>query len=188
VQGPGTAVFVNGLPGSGKSTLARRLVDARPGWFLLDVDILRTSVGGWSDDFTGAGRTVRPVAQAIVRSVVADGGTVVVPQLFFDGDELAEFAGRALDAGGRAIHVMLDVPVDECWRRLELRARSRDPADGPSLGRVVQEALVRAGGQRYLEELARELRAVARGPVVAHRLDGADAARALVELMALTAV
>lgn len=187
MRGPGAAVFVNGLPGSGKSTLARRLVDARPGWFLLDVDDLRTSVGGWSDDFAGAGRIVRPVAQAIVRSVVAGGGTVVMPQLLPDADELAEFATHAREAGGRVIHAMLDVPVEECWRRLGVRARTRDLPDGPSLGRVVQEAMERAGGVRHLEDLARMLDAVARGPVVAHRVDGADAPRALVELIALTA-
>ncbi|MFT2751876.1 AAA family ATPase [Clavibacter sp. Sh2088] len=187
MQGPGTAVFLNGLPGSGKSTLARRLVDARPGWFLLDVDVLRTSVGGWSDDFAGAGRIVRPVAKAIVRSVVGDGGTVVMPQLLDDAAELADFAEQARDAGGRVIHAMLDVPADECWRRLELRGRSGDGTGGASLGRVVQEVLARAGGSRSLDELARRLRAVARDPLVAHRVDGADASRALAELMALTA-
>jgi predicted kinase len=187
VQRTGAAVFLNGLPGSGKSTLARRLVDSRPGWFLLDVDVLRTSVGGWSDDFAGAGRIVRPVAQAIVRSVVADGGTIVMPQLFHDADELADFATHARDAGGRVIHAMLDVPAGECWRRLEVRARTRDRLEGPSLGRVVQEALERAGGARHLEELADELAAVARGPLVPHRVDGVDASRALVELLALIA-
>ncbi|MBF4623791.1 ATP-binding protein [Clavibacter sp. VKM Ac-2872] len=187
MQRTGAAVFINGLPGSGKSTLARRLVEAHPGWFLLDVDVLRTSVGGWSEDFAGAGRIVRPVAQAIVRSVVGDGGTVVMPQLFPDADELAEFATHARDAGGHVIHAMLDVPADECWRRLEVRRRSGQAAGGPSLGCVVGEALDRAGGSRHLEDLARMLEVVARGPVVAQRVDGADAALALDGLTALIA-
>ncbi|MFT2748799.1 AAA family ATPase [Clavibacter sp. Sh2036] len=183
MQGPGTAVFLNGLPGSGKSTLARQLVDARAGWFLLDVDDLRTSVGGWADDFAGAGRTVRPVARSIVRTVVAGGGTVVVPQLFDDADELTAFADEARRAGGRAIHVLLDVPEDECRRRLARRRRVAGEGRGPSLARVVGEALDRAGGAEHLEVLAERLRHVVRGPLAACPVDGRDGGRALVELV-----
>jgi adenylylsulfate kinase-like enzyme len=74
----GLAVVINGLPGSGKSTIARRLVATRPGWFLLDVDVLRTFVGGWSLDFGEAGRIIRPIAQGIVSEVVASGGVVAL--------------------------------------------------------------------------------------------------------------
>jgi predicted kinase len=187
MHGPGTAVFLNGLPGSGKSTLARRLVDARAGWFLLDVDVLRTSVGGWADDFAGAGRTVRPVAKAIVRTVVAGGGTVVVPQLFDDQDELTAFADEAERAGGRVIHVLLDVPTDACRRRLAHRGRVPEALRGPSLARVVDEALDRAGGAEHLETLAERLRRVVRGPIPARAVDGRDGERALAELAALLA-
>jgi len=182
VHGSGTALFLNGLPGSGKSTLARRLVDARPGWFLLDVDVLRTSVGGWADDFAGAGHVVRPVAQAMVRTVVAGGGTVVMPQLFEDADELTAFADEARRGGGRTCHVLLDVPEDECRRRLAERGRAPDESEGPSLARVVDEALARAGGAEHLDVLAERLRRVCGGPVPAHRVDGRDGSRALAEL------
>ncbi|MGJ1468138.1 AAA family ATPase [Clavibacter sepedonicus] len=126
----GAVVLLNGVPGSGKSHVARRLVDACPGWFLLDIDVLRTSIGGWADDFGRAGRIVRPIAHAIVRSVVRDGGTVVVPQLLDDEDELAGLAAQARGAGGRVTHVVLDVPLDECWRRLQARAAGHDPSRG----------------------------------------------------------
>lgn len=185
MQGSGTAVFLNGLPGSGKSTLARRLVDARAGWFLLDVDELRTSVGGWAEDFAGAGHVVRPVAQAMVRTVVACGGTVVMPQLFDDADELAAFTAEVGRGGGRAIHVLLDVPEDECRRRLARRGQTPDESRVASLARVVDEALARAGGAAHLDVLAERLRLVCGGPVPAHRVDGRDGGRALTEILEL---
>ncbi|OUE20084.1 hypothetical protein BFL36_11925 [Clavibacter michiganensis] len=187
MHGPGTAVFLNGLPGSGESTLARRLVDARVGWFLLDVDVLRTSVGGWADDFAGAGHVVRPVAKAIVRSVVASGGTVVVPQLFDDADELAAFVDEAERGGGRTFHVLLDVPEEECRRRLAHRTRSSAVGRGPSLARVVDAALAQAGGAQPLDTLAERLRRVGGGPIPARRVDGRDGGRALADVLELLA-
>ena len=44
-------VLLNGPPGIGKSTLSRRYVEAHPGTLDLDVDRLRSFVGGWRERF-----------------------------------------------------------------------------------------------------------------------------------------
>lgn len=47
-------IHLNGPPGIGKSTLARRYVSEHPGVLNCDIDVLRTFIGGWEDDFAGA--------------------------------------------------------------------------------------------------------------------------------------
>ena len=54
-------IHLNGPPGIGKSTLARRYVAAHAGVLNCDIDVLRTLIGGWKDDFPGAGALIRPV-------------------------------------------------------------------------------------------------------------------------------
>ena len=53
-------LHLNGAPGVGKSTIAERLVATRPGWLNCDIDILRTLLGGWQEDFARAGAQIRP--------------------------------------------------------------------------------------------------------------------------------
>lgn len=73
-------ILLNGLPGVGKSTLARRWAADHPGTLVCDVDVLRTWIGGWRDDFVGAGALVRPGALGLIRGYL-EGGDVVLPQL-----------------------------------------------------------------------------------------------------------
>jgi hypothetical protein len=108
---PETAPLVlhlNGAPGIGKSTLARRWADAHPGTLLLDIDVLRTWVSGWRDDFAATGATVRPVALAMLTAYVEQGRDVVLPQLLADAAELAKFRIAAEAAGGRWVSVLLE--------------------------------------------------------------------------------
>ncbi|MBD5382727.1 hypothetical protein ACR799_09735 [Clavibacter sepedonicus] len=51
----------------------------------------------------------------------------------------------------------------------------------------MDEALTRAGGRRHLDELDARVRALRRDGAPAHRIDGADARRALAALMDLLA-
>lgn len=70
-------IHLNGAPGVGKSTLAQALVASRPGWLNLDIDVLRSLIGGWEGDFLGTGSVVRPLALAMV-SVHLDARRTVV--------------------------------------------------------------------------------------------------------------
>lgn len=120
-------VHLNGAPGVGKSTLARRWAADRPGTLVLDVDVLRTFVSGWTDDYSGAGALVRPVALAAITAYLAQGRDVVLPQLVARPEQLARFAAAADGAGYR--HLVLSAPVDVLVARHRTRAESRDDVD-----------------------------------------------------------
>ncbi|WP_457205606.1 hypothetical protein [Nocardioides sp. P5_C9_2] len=77
----GRLIHLNGAPGVGKSTLARALVSSRPGWLNCDIDLLRSLVGGWEDDFVGTGGVVRPLALAMISAHLAEGRSVVLLQM-----------------------------------------------------------------------------------------------------------
>ena len=44
-------ILLNGPPGVGKSTLASRYAAQHPGALRCDIDVLRTMIGGWEDDY-----------------------------------------------------------------------------------------------------------------------------------------
>jgi adenylate kinase family enzyme len=50
-------IHLNGPPGIGKSTLARLYVGDHPGVLNLDIDLVRTLIGGWQDRFAETGRS-----------------------------------------------------------------------------------------------------------------------------------
>ena len=90
-------VLLNGAPASGKSTLARAWAQ-RHGADLplaLDIDVLRSMLGGWELSPGDAGLAARAVAVAGIRAHLASGRDVVVPQYLYRTafiDELRELA------------------------------------------------------------------------------------------------
>ena len=70
-----------------KSTLAQRYVDEHPGALNCDIDVLRTLVAGWQDNFgeagalirTAAGALIRTAALAMITSYLRSGHDVVLP-------------------------------------------------------------------------------------------------------------
>ena len=52
-------VLINGAPGSGKSTLADGLAQDQPMTLALDVDVIKHSLGRWSDDLLASGLHAR---------------------------------------------------------------------------------------------------------------------------------
>src|SRR5699024_2673690 len=99
-----TLIHLNGPPGIGKSTIARRYVDEHPGVLNCDIDVLRTSIGGWSTDFLGAGTRIRAAALAMIEAYLATGNDVVRPQMLIDPVELARFEESAASGGVDELH------------------------------------------------------------------------------------
>jgi predicted kinase len=110
-------IHLNGPPGIGKSTLARRYVADHAGVLNCDIDVLRTLIGGWEDDFSGAGALIRPAALAMMGAYLADGHDVVLPQMLLDPREVARFSGCAADVGAEFVErFIIDSPASSVAR------------------------------------------------------------------------
>jgi predicted kinase len=114
-------VLLNGPPGVGKSTLAARYAAEHPGTLCLDIDVLRTMVGGWAADYAGTGALVRPAALGLITAYLRESGGVVLPQLIARASELAKFERAASDAGAGFVHVLLDAEPATAVARFESR-------------------------------------------------------------------
>jgi predicted kinase len=136
-------IHLNGPPGVGKSTIARRHVEAHPGTLNLDIDVLRTLIGGWSTDFAGAGALIRPAAIAMATAYLTNGHDVVLPQLIARLEELAKFEAAAVDAGAAFHQVVLMTSKAEAVARFHDRRGEGEDADGWH-GQV--KAIVEASG------------------------------------------
>lgn len=168
-------LHLNGAPGVGKSTIAERFVATRPGWLNCEIDLLRTLVGGWKDDFAGAGAQVRPLAREMMAAHLAAGRGVVLPQLVMQDNELARFKALATVCSVPYVHVFIEASTEE----LAMRWQRPNPANvwTATSQRVLRElggteAVLVAGG------LARELAVVDRAVFVRserHRVDEAVA-------------
>ncbi len=110
-------IHLNGPPGIGKSTHARRYVSENAGVLNCDIDVLRTFIGGWEDDFAGAGALIRPAALAMIGAYLAAGHDVVLPQMLCDPREVARFSGCADDAGAEFVErFLMDSPASSIAR------------------------------------------------------------------------
>lgn len=113
-------LHLNGPPGIGKSTLAGRYVGEHPGVLNCDIDVLRTLVGGWMDDFVGAGRRIRDSALAMITAYLRH-DDVVLPQMLIDPAQLAAFETAARAADAEFVEVFLvdaeDAAVARFWNR-----------------------------------------------------------------------
>lgn len=145
-------ILLNGMPGVGKSTIARRFAAEHPGTLLCDVDVLRTFIGGWSDDFDLAGARIRPAALGLITGYLRESGDVVLPQLLARVTELERFEQAALAAGADFVEVMLATDTDDAVRRFHGRDDGID-AWHPTVRRLVVEA----GGDELLRAYASSL-------------------------------
>lgn len=122
-------IHLNGPPGIGKSTLARRYVGEHPGVLNCDIDLLRTLIGGWSEDFAKAGTLIRPAALAMIGAYLAEGHDVVLPQMLHNPAELSRFESCATGAGAGFVERFLVDDLESSVARFNSRgdAEPEDP-------------------------------------------------------------
>lgn len=138
-----TLVLLNGPPASGKSTLARRWTDQRPLALDLDIDMVRSLLGGWIERPAAAGVNARRLALAMARTHLESGYDVIVPQLLARAEFIDELALLADQLGVRFVEIALTVDLATSLATFE--RRSLDPQ-----GQTHRDAadLIDRGGNR----------------------------------------
>lgn len=150
-------LHLNGPPGIGKSTIARRYADEHPGVLNCDIDVLRTLIGGWSNDFLKAGSLIRPAALGMIEGYLASGQDVVLPQLLIDPAEISLFEACAVRTNAQFIERLLMEDRERSVARFNRRGEA-DP-DNPWHSQV--QAIVAAqGGDDALRTWHSALRAL----------------------------
>ncbi|MDH2444814.1 AAA family ATPase [Amnibacterium sp. CER49] len=170
-------VLLNGVPASGKSTLARawcaRHADRLP--LALDLDVLRSMLGGWRDALPEAGLAARAMALAAIGVHLRAGRDVIVPQYLRREEFVVELRDVAEGVGATFVEVALVVDARTAGERFRARARGMSDATGNPHGELEGpiDAVVR-GFERFLATRPGVIRVTAPGS------DGVDLLDALV--------
>jgi hypothetical protein len=150
-------LHLNGPPGIGKSTIARRYADEHPGVLNCDIDVLRTLIGGWSDDFPKAGSLIRPAALGMVEGYLASGQNVVLPQLLIHPAEISLFEACAVRTNAQFIERLL---MDDRERSVARFNRRGEPDPNNPWHSQVQAIVAAQGGDDALRKRHSALQAL----------------------------
>lgn len=128
---PPVLVLINGLPASGKTTLARQWCDRHASTLplCLDIDVIRSMVGGWREAALNAGLAARAIALAAIATHLHSGRDVVVPQYLCAPDFVDRLHGAADAAGADFVETVLRIDPALAERRFTARARAAGPAE-----------------------------------------------------------
>ena len=123
-------LLVNGPPGVGKSTIARRWADDHPRSLVVEVDDLRTRLGGWAAD-DGSRPLARDLAVDLIGAHLARGYDVVVPQYLGRPEFRDRLRGLASELGVAFVEVCLVAPAEVAVDRFRLRRAALVAASHP---------------------------------------------------------
>ncbi len=161
-------LLLNGAPCSGKSTLARRYADDHPLALALDVDVLRSMLGGWLEQPAASGLAARALALAAARTHLAAGHDVVVPQLLARPDFIEQLERLAGEVGVPFVEVVVQVAVEEMLLRFRERSRRAARQEHVDAAELVR----RAGGEAGLVATHARLAALVATRPRAHLVGG----------------
>ena len=139
-------ILLNGPPASGKSTLARRYGVDHPLALALDIDVVRSLLGGWLDDPEAAGVAARAMALAMAREHLRAGRDVVVPQFLARPQLPEQLELLARDVDAEFAEVVVDLDPDQMLTRFVRRTAEA----GRGEHRDAAELLGRGGGTPQL--------------------------------------
>ncbi|GAA4164615.1 hypothetical protein GCM10022286_26620 [Gryllotalpicola daejeonensis] len=126
-----TLVLINGVPASGKSTLARawceRHADGLP--LCLDLDALRSMLGGWRERLQEAGLAARDIALAGITAHLGSGHDVVVPQYLRRPEFIDRLSLTAATCGAVFVETALIIDATTAESRFGERAAALARAD-----------------------------------------------------------
>jgi predicted kinase len=137
-----TLVLLNGPPASGKSTIAVRLVAERPLALNLDIDVIRSLLGGWKARPAEAGIAVRRLALAMARQHLGSGSDVIVPQFLAKTEFIDQLAESAVSVGARFVEIALMMSRADAVAAFQRRSAHPESA----VHRDAFEAVTEAGG------------------------------------------
>jgi predicted kinase len=150
-------IHLNGPPGIGKSTLAQLYVDDHPGVLNLDIDLVRTLIGGWRDRFAETGQIVRPVALAMAAAHLRGGRDVIMPQYLGRLGEIERFGVVARDNGAAFCEIAV---MDDRHQALARFYRGRDDDDKAGWHLAVRQIVEQGGGTALLADIYDQLTSV----------------------------
>lgn len=135
--------LLNGPPGIGKSTLARMFTQHHPLALNLDVDRVRSLLGGWAQQPSEAGLLARELSLGMARTHLGGGRHVVVPQHLDRLTFIEQLEHTTGQTGADFGEVMLMDERTNAVRRFEERTASNTEDEHGWAGELVE----RAGGR-----------------------------------------
>lgn len=149
-------ILLNGPPASGKSSLARRYVSDHPLALALDIDVVRSLLGGWLDRSDAAGAAARTLALAMARTHLEAGHDVVVPQFLVRPQLAEQLESLALEQHRTFVEIVVDLDPEQMLARFQRRTAEGERTEH----RDAADLLGRGDGLRDLVDMRERMTAM----------------------------